>query len=157
MQSKQVIQAVKDRLGEKIRELHVANPRRVYVTVDPSDIVEATRILHKDLGARFNIASGMQMERDFEVLYHFAFEQEAPHGVLVTVRVRLDHEEPVVDSVVASVPAALWIEREMSELLGIEFRNHPDMQRLLLAEDWPKGVYPLRRGRPWEGKVEKKL
>jgi len=32
----------------------------------------------------------------------------------------------------------------MNELLGIEFRGHPDMKRLLLAKEWPEGVYPLR-------------
>jgi Ni,Fe-hydrogenase III component G len=37
-----------------------------------------------------------------------------------------------------------WIEREMNELLGIEFEGHPDMRRLLLAKEWPEGVYPLR-------------
>ena len=157
MDREQIIQQVRDALGDKIKRLDVANPRRVYVTVDPKDVVEATRIIHKDLGARFNIATGMQTQTDFEVLYHFAFEEEAPNGVLVTVRVHLDHEKPSVDSVVASVPAARWIEQEMNELLGIEFRNHPEMKRLLLSEDWPKGVYPLRHGRPWEGKVEKKL
>ena len=157
MDTAQLVEKLEDVLDDKVKDLQVVNPRRIYVTVAPGDVVEVTRILHKDLGARFNIASGMQMEKDFEVLYHFAFEQEPLNGVLVTVRVHLDRENPAVDSVVPSVPAALWIEREMHELLGIEFRNHPDMKRLLLSEDWPKGVYPLRRGRPWEGKVEKKL
>ena len=42
-------------------------------------------------------------------------------------------------------PAAEWIEREMWELLGIDFKNHPDMRHLLLDDDWPEGNYPLRR------------
>jgi NADH:ubiquinone oxidoreductase subunit C len=41
--------------------------------------------------------------------------------------------------------AAEWIEREMWELLGIRFRNHPDLRHLLLSDDWPEGKYPLRR------------
>ena len=32
----------------------------------------------------------------------------------------------------------------MNELLGIEFKGHPEMKRLLLPEEWPAGVYPLR-------------
>lgn len=148
---------MKAALGGRVTDLCAQNPRRVYVTVDPADVVEVTRVIHKDLRARFCIASGMQMERDFEVLYHFAFEDDTPHGMVVTVRVHLDKEKPVVDSVTPGVPAAEWIEREMHELLGIEFRNHPDMRPLLLSEDWPKDVYPLRRGKPWEGKIEKRL
>ena len=51
----------------------------------------------------------------------------------------------VVESLAGSCKATEWIEREMAELLGITFRNHPDMRHLLLADDWPEGRYPLRR------------
>ncbi|MHC5035633.1 MAG: NADH-quinone oxidoreductase subunit C [Planctomycetota bacterium] len=37
------------------------------------------------------------------------------------------------------------MEREMNDLLGIVFEGHPDPRRLILADDWPEGVYPLRR------------
>ena len=43
------------------------------------------------------------------------------------------------------VPATEWIEREIHELLGVEFRNHPDMRHLLLADDWPADNHPLRK------------
>ena len=33
----------------------------------------------------------------------------------------------------------------MHEILGINFKGHPDLKRLLLPDDWPDGVYPLRR------------
>jgi len=157
MDSERVVELLNKSLGAKIKEISAPNPRRVYVTLDPADIVECARTVHKELGCRFNIASGMQMQRDFEVLYHFAFEDDTPAGVVATLRVHLDEKAPSVESISHVVPAAEWIEREMRELLGIEFRNHPDMRRLLLAEDWPAEVYPLRRGKPWEGKIEKKL
>jgi len=159
MASEDVVELLRSVLGDKIRDLVVKNPRRVYVDIDRADVAETTRILHKDLGTRFCIASGMEMETDFEILYHFMFEDESSpqYGVLATVRIHLDKESPAADSITAGVPSAMWIEREMHELLGIQFRNHPDMRPLLLAEDWPKDVYPLRRGRPWEGKVERKI
>jgi len=157
MHSEQIVEQLKNALGDKIQDLFVKNPRRIYLNVDPADIVEVTRVIHRDLGARFCIASGMEMEHGFEILYHFAFESESLEGVLVTFRVRLDKTKPEVDSVTPGVPAAMWIEREMHELLGIEFRNHPDMRPLLLAEDWPPDVFPLRRGKPWEGKVDLKI
>ena len=157
MSSEQVMDQLRNALGDKIKGLHAPTGGRIYGEADPGDIIEVTRTIHNDLGARFVIASGMEMQTDFEVLYHFAFENMPPPCPLVTVRVHLDHKKPSVDSITSGVPAAAWIEREMHELLGIDFRNHPDMRPLLLAEDWPKDVHPLRRGRPWEGKVDRKI
>ena len=57
----------------------------------------------------------------------------------------MGHEQPQLESIAEMCPAAEWIEREIWELLGICFRNHPDMRHLLLSEDWPEGSYPLRR------------
>ena len=58
-----------------------------------------------------------------------------------------DKKKPSVDSLANLLPAAQWIEREIHDVLGIEFRGHPDMRRLILADDWPEGVYPLRKER----------
>jgi len=46
----------------------------------------------------------------------------------------------------AFTDGALWIEREMHELLGVNFPGHPNLKKLLLPDDWPDGVYPLRKG-----------
>ena len=43
------------------------------------------------------------------------------------------------------IPGAEWIEREMHDLYGINFKNHPRLERLILADDWPEGNYPLRK------------
>jgi Ni,Fe-hydrogenase III component G len=157
MDSQQLLGKLQYALGDKIRDPLLDKPRRIYVEADPKDIVEITKAIHREFGARFCIASGMEMQHEFEILYHFAFEDDPPEGLLVSVRVRLDKDKPAVDSITANVPAAMWIEREMHELLGIEFHNHPDMRPLLLAEDWPEDVYPLRRGRPWDGNVELRI
>jgi len=157
MTSEEIIDKLKTDLGGKIKAIGATTPQRVWLEVDPADILEVTRVVHQDHGTRFNIASGMEMEKGFEILYHFAYEHTGRDGVLASVRVVLGKEHPAVASITPSVPAAEWIEREMHELLGIEFRNHPDMRPLLLAEDWPKDVHPLRRGRPWEGKVDLRI
>jgi Ni,Fe-hydrogenase III component G len=66
-------------------------------------------------------------------------------NVVVSFRVRLEKTGLSIDSLANLFEGANWIEREMNELLGIEFRGHPDMRRLLLPDEWPEGVYPLRR------------
>ena len=52
--------------------------------------------------------------------------------------------QPVGPQLLADCPQAEWIEREIWEMLGINFKGHPNLKRLLLAEDWPEDKYPLR-------------
>ena len=99
-------------------------------------------MMFEDFEARFQIASGVDTPADIEVLYHWALD---PLDCLVTVRTRLDRERPELESITPVCPAAEWIEREMWELLGIQFHHHPDLTHLLLSDDWPEGKYPLRR------------
>ncbi len=86
-----------------------------------------------------------------EILYHFTIEEI---NLLVSLRVKLSKANPEVDSLTPSFEAANWIEREMHEILGINFKGHPDMRKLLLPDDWPQGVYPLRTDyKEWDKKA----
>ncbi|MFA4647356.1 NADH-quinone oxidoreductase subunit C [Pyrococcus kukulkanii] len=63
----------------------------------------------------------------------------------IMLKAYLDPENPEFPSVASKVPAALWAEREVHDLLGLKPKGHPDLRRLILPEDWPEGVYPLRK------------
>jgi Ni,Fe-hydrogenase III component G len=152
--SSKVVDEIRSGLGDRVISLEVRSPRRVYIELKPEHLVAAARYLFSDLGARYAIASGMQTETGFEVLHHFAFD--AAHMV-VSLRVKTDSANPELDSLAPFIKGAEFIEREMHDLLGIEFRGHPNLSRLILPDDWPEGVFPLRRGRPWEGKVRKEV
>ena len=94
------------------------------------------------LEVHFQIASGVDTPTAIEILYHWGFDK---YDCIVTIVTKMDRDKPSVESVAGICSGTEWIEREMNELLGIEFKNHPDMRHLLLADDWPEGVYPLRR------------
>ena len=141
-------------LGTKLKKVFKKTSRRVYFDVEASDLLDvAKHILGVD-GVRYAIATGIDTPAGFEVLHHFGFDKD---DMMVSVRVLTDRDNPTLPSVATVTKAAEWIEREMHDLLGITFRDHPDMRRLILPEDWPDDVFPLRRGKPWEGKVEKKI
>jgi NADH-quinone oxidoreductase subunit C len=138
----EILPRLQSALGDKLLRWHLKSPTRLFVEVAPEHIVEVSRLLFKDLGARFQIASGIDQLTAIEILYHWAFDAS---NCLLIVRVRLDRTRPEIDSLTAVFKASEWIEREMWELLGIQFRNHPGLTHLLLKEDWPEGQYPLRR------------
>jgi len=81
----------------------------------------------------------------FGVVYHLA---SIPYENQLTLKVKLENirEEnllPEVDSVSSVWRTADWHEREAFDLVGIFFKNHPDLRRILLPDDWQG--YPLRK------------
>ncbi len=143
-----LIESLRDGLGGRARAFEERSERRVFLEVDAEDVPQATRLLFQELGARFQTASGVHTPSGFEILYHWAFDRL---GLVVSLRTRLPRDEPEIESIASVCTAAEWIEREMWELLGIRFRNHPDMRHLLLDDDWPEGRHPLRRDYEREG------
>jgi Ni,Fe-hydrogenase III component G len=134
--------ALQEKFDEYILALQAKSARRIYMDIAPQTVVRATRLMLDEYGARFQIATGVDTEAGFEVMYHWALDDD---DCVITVRVVLPHEHAEVDSIAPICPAAEWIEREMWELLGISFVGHPDMRHLLLADDWPEDNYPMRR------------
>ncbi len=134
---------IKERLGDKIIAWDQRSSRRIYFTVDKDDIVEVATFLFKELGLRFCIATGIDTPGAFQILYHFSFDES---GEIFSVRVLIeDKKHPEIQAITPIFPGAEWVEREIWEMLGINFIGHPNLKRLLLAEDWPDGDYPLRQ------------
>ncbi len=77
----------------------------------------------------------------FGVVYHLATRPPAPERL--RLRVFLPADDPVVPSVTGIWPAANFFEREIYDLFGITFTGHPDLRRIMLAEEWVG--HPLRK------------
>lgn len=147
----EILTDLKERFKEDIIDVFDKSPKRVYVEIKPESLVRVGSYIFKDLEARFNIASGVDTPTNIEILYHFSLEYI---NLLISLRVKLDRKKPVIDSLAPVFRGANWIEREMHEILGIEFKGHPDMRRLLLPDEWPEGVYPLRADyKEWDKKA----
>ena len=134
---------VKEGIQDKIMSWYQHTSRRCYIQISPQDIRPVARFLFRDLKMRFSIASGTDTPEGIEILYHFSFDKT---GEIYSLRVLIpDKQKPQIDSLASEFPAAEWIEREIWDMLGINFIGHPNLKRLLLAEDWPEGEYPLRQ------------
>jgi len=75
-----------------------------------------------------------------EVIYHL---YSIPFNHSLALKVILSRENPEVESIVSIWKSANWLEREVYDMFGISFKNHPDLRRILMPADW-KG-YPLRK------------
>jgi len=138
----EAVNRVKERIGANALGVRTVSPNQAFIDIPPNSVVEVNNILFNELKGRLATVTGLDTRDGIEVLYHYAFDDE---NCIITLKTVAAKPEPSLDSVGTIIPGALWIEREIHDLLGVEFRNHPDMRRLILSDDWPEGVYPLRR------------
>jgi len=85
-------------------------------------------------------------EPRFEVVYHL---HSVEHNRRVRLKCRLSGTEPAIDSVTSVWRGANWYEREVFDLFGIQFRNHPNLKRIMMPDDWEG--HPLRKDYPVTG------
>ncbi|MBL7131964.1 MAG: NADH-quinone oxidoreductase subunit C [Candidatus Omnitrophica bacterium] len=142
MNREELLNSIKDKFKGSIKDYFDKSKKRVYIEIDPKDIKEVVKYLFINLEARFNTASGMDIGFHIEILYHFTIERL---NLLISIRVKLNRDKPKIDSITPVIIGAEWIEREMHELVGIDFAGHPNLERLLLPDDWPEGICPLRK------------
>jgi NADH-quinone oxidoreductase subunit C len=131
------------KFGSRILNVKKVSERRAYIDIYPKDIKGFVQYIFKDLSFRFDTASGVDDFNALEILYHFSHDQS---GITISLRAILqDKQDPHIDTITDITRSAWWIERELHELFGIEFNGNSDLRPLLLPDDWPKGVYPLRK------------
>lgn len=75
-----------------------------------------------------------------EIIYHL---YSVPFNHSLALKVIAPRSNPEVESVVPVWKSANWLEREVYDMFGIVFKNHPDLRRILLPSDW--NGYPLRK------------
>jgi ech hydrogenase subunit E len=116
---------------------------RVEVVLDGTDLLAAVGALHDSRWGHLTSITGLDPGAEtgqIEILYHFR------RGAAVAgLRVRADRDSASVPSICGIIPSASFMERETSELFGVEVVGMPPHGRLFLSDDWPEGVYPLRK------------
>lgn len=147
------IDAVKARFGDAVLRVHLFRGETTLV-VEPTRIVEIMFYLRNTVGLVFNFLSDIsavdylndlddQHTERFGVSYHV---YSMLYNRRIRVKVYLPEEEPLVPTITSVWQAANWLEREIHDMMGIEFEGHPDPRRLLMPEDWDG--HPHRRDYP---------
>lgn len=136
----ELLNEIKNRFPEI--EVYEHNKRRLYLKIGKEKIREIAYFLHKEKGLRLSIMTGIDTREGIEILYHFSDDKT---GTYYTVKILAERDNPKVDTISDITKASEWIEREIWELLGVEFSGHKNLKPLLTSEDWPRDKYPLRR------------
>ena len=85
-------------------------------------------------------------EPRFEIVYHLYSMQ---YGIHLRLKLKVSEDVDAVDTVSDIWPTANWHEREIYDMMGIKFKNHPDLRRILMWDGYP--FFPLRKEFPLEG------
>jgi NADH:ubiquinone oxidoreductase subunit C len=84
--------------------------------------------------------TAVELEKNIEILYHMFFQ-----NALVTLRVQVPNVKPILPSIIDIIPGAMLYEREIHDFFGVTFEGNPELSPLLLPDNWPEGVYPLKK------------
>jgi NADH-quinone oxidoreductase subunit C len=138
--------------------------------VDPGDLHRVMQFLRDDPRTQYNLLSDVgaidylqypsKMPGRFAVVYNLV---AVGNDRRFFIKVFLDPSIPTdgivedpalwLDSVTDLWPGAEWMEREIFDMFGIRFRNHPDLRRILTWRDFP--AHPLRKDYPLRGRGER--
>ena len=120
------------------------------VEIAPEKLVEACLFLKRELQfERLSTVTAVDRYPSaprFELVYHL---HSVSRNERLRLKCRIGGENPEIDSATAVWRSANWYEREVFDLFGVGFRNHPDLRRILMPEDWEG--HPLRKDYPVTG------
>jgi formate hydrogenlyase subunit 5 len=84
--------------------------------------------------------TGIDLGANIGVYYHVRTS-----NAFITIKAEVPKENPKIQTITDIIPGAVFHEMEVMDLLGVVFEGHPSPGRIVLPENWPQGVYPLRK------------
>lgn len=140
----EIIQKLKGLMGKKILEADAPRIRRIFVLIEKRVLKEAVSHLIKELNfVHLSTITGVDLGKEIELIYHFCRDG----AIELSLKVRVPKDNPVLPTITTVSPGATLYEREVHDLLGVVFEGHPNLSRLILPDEWPENVYPLRKER----------
>jgi NADH:ubiquinone oxidoreductase subunit C len=138
----EIVRKMKDAMGEDILEAKIPRPRRIFIHVRKNAFKKAIRYLTQKADfTHISTITGVDIGEEIEAIYHLSREGK----VELSLKVRVPKDKPSLPTVIDIIPGATLYEREVHDLLGVTFEGHPDLSPLILPEEWPPDVYPLRK------------
>ncbi len=156
MTNAELLEKIESKFGDYIIE-HDEFRGELSVTIKKEKLVEFMNFLKNEPDLLFDylvLVTAVDFpdrEERFDLVYEL---RSLSYKMIMRVKTRTKEDEPV-DSVSGIWHSANWDEREVYDMFGIKFNNHPDLRRILMPDDWEG--HPLRKDYPLKGKPEDDL
>ena len=144
---------INSELTTKIKKTEIRHDQ-LYITIDNEDLIDVTLHIKNNENTKFRqliditVVDYPENTQRFKVVYLF-LSHEFNQRIILSY---LISENEVIPSLTPIYPAANWMEREVFDMYGVKFKDHPDMRRILT--DYGFEGHPLRKDFPLTGHTE---
>ncbi len=141
---------INSELSSKIKNSSIEN-EELLIEIDESDLIDVVQFLKSNENCRFKQLIDIagvdypENEKRFELVYLFLSHE---HNLRIKVLIKFQINQ-TINSLTKIFPSANWMEREVFDMYGIKFKNHPDLRRILT--DYGFKGHPLRKDFPLTG------
>lgn len=141
--SEEYIEAIRKEFGNLVLDITVSN-NETYLTIKKDDAVHICDYLYHTLRSPLLLmfaTDERDIDRCFKIHYVFSCKGDA----FIILQIKVEEKVPKFATLTHKIPSANWYEREIQDMFGLVPVGHPDPRRLIHFEDWPAGLYPLRK------------
>ena len=143
-----MLDAIQNKMGKRV-QIQQAHLGKAAIQVKADAIKDAVKaLLEANKNAGIVALTGLDLDKKIGLMYHMC-----TNGVIVTVKTEVSKKKPKIASISDLIPGAQFHEREAADLFGVTFEGHPNPARLVLPDNWPENLYPLRK----DAKIEEAL
>tara|TARA_B110000240_G_scaffold94992_1_gene107675 strand:- start:125 stop:742 length:618 start_codon:yes stop_codon:yes gene_type:complete len=141
---------VNSELGSKVQKSLIEN-QEIFIEVNEADLIESIQFLKSNNSCKFRQLIDIagvdypEDEKRFQLIYLFLSHE---NNLRIKLMIKFDITR-IIPSITKIYPSANWMEREVFDMYGIKFKNHPDLRRILTDYNF-KG-HPLRKDFPLTG------
>ena len=149
------IEVAKEVIKKKCKPIEISDDfNQLQISISTNQILDVVDFIKNDEACEFRQITDIagvdfpDRQKRFEVIYHFL---SFKHNSRLRIKIIVGEDESI-PSITSIFPAANWFEREAFDMYGIQFKDHPDLRRILT--DYGFEGYPLRKDFPLSGNVE---
>ena len=149
------IEVAKEVIKKKCKPIEISDDfNQLQISISADQILDVVDFIKNDKACEFRQITDIagvdfpDRQKRFEVIYHFL---SFKHNSRLRIKIIVGEDE-FIPSITSIFPAANWFEREAFDMYGIQFKDHPDLRRILT--DYGFEGYPLRKDFPLSGNVE---